>query len=326
VLANDHLKPNSQIAAVQYDGDDGTFSVAADGRSLVFTPDTDYFGYVTAKYLVDVPGRGRREAVVSVYVSGVTDAPRPVDDQFDVLPGQMDIALDVLKNDVDPDDRPGYMIGPIGVAPVLVRTFVMNAVSDAEVHSNAVQPGGNILLGHTNHVVFFPGIKLRDSLRIVAIGATSRGGSAAISTDGDKILYTPAAGYIGEETFTYTVRSHEGLTAEANVTIVVGPAPNEVGQNDARLRAIDARRIRRAEPDQPAGANPAVVQGLRVSPQVARRLSRESVAAAHDAALRAPTGNRKVARVRAVPPEDAVAANVQAAPGPVIVLARRTAE
>jgi hypothetical protein len=315
---------------VQYDGDDGTFSVAADGRSLVFTPDADYFGYVTAKYFVDVPGRGRREAVVSVYVSGVTDAPRPVDDQFDVLAGQMNFALDVLKNDVDPDDHPGYMIGPIGVAPVLVRTFAVNAVSDAEVYSSAVQLGGNMLLGDTlgdtNRVVFFPGIKLRDSLKIVAIGATSRGGAAAMSPDGDKIVYTPAAGYIGEETFTYTVRSHEGLTAEATVTIVVGPAANEVGQNDARLRAIDARRIRRAEPDQPAGANPAVVQGIRVSPQAARRLSRESVAAAHDAALRAPTGNRQVARVRAVPAEAAVAANVQAAPGPVVVSARRTAE
>lgn len=322
VLANDHLQPNAQIAAVQYDGDDGTFAIAADGRSLVFTPDADFFGYVTAKYSVDVPRRGRHEAFVTVQVTGINDAPRPVDDQFDVLVGQSAVALNVLANDVDPDDPPVYLLRPVTGPIVIGRPLAANAVSDVEVYSSPVQLDGE-MLGMPRVIV--PGITftLRDSLKIVAVGATSRGGLATISTDGEKIVYTPAEGYTGEETFTYTVRSHEGLTAEATVTITVGPAANQVGQNDARVQAIETRRIRREEPGNPAVANPPVVHGLRITSQTSRRLVREAAAAAHDAVLRATAGDRQAMRVRANPAAAPLAANVQAAPGPVVVSARR---
>ncbi|MDS4041936.1 MAG: Ig-like domain-containing protein, partial [Candidatus Competibacter sp.] len=47
-------------------------------------------------------------------------------------------------------------------------------------------------------------------------------GTAAIS--GNAILYTPAAGYSGPDSFSYTVRDGAGQTASAPVTVTVTPA------------------------------------------------------------------------------------------------------
>ena len=64
-------------------------------------------------------------------------------------------------------------------------------------------------------------IRIR-SLKIIAVGTPSHGGVVTITAEGEKLSYTPAAGYNGIETFTYTVKADNGLTAEATVTVTVG--------------------------------------------------------------------------------------------------------
>ena len=54
---------------------------------------------------------------------------------------------------------------------------------------------------------------------ITAVGPTEHGGTLTIRGDGKAILYTPAAGYTGEDSFTYTV---DGVL-QANVTLSVAP-------------------------------------------------------------------------------------------------------
>ncbi len=62
-----------------------------------------------------------------------------------------------------------------------------------------------------------------DTKTITAIGATNHGGTVSIVGAGanNTLSYTPAAGYVGTETFTYTMRDTAGLTSTATVTVTV---------------------------------------------------------------------------------------------------------
>ena len=62
-------------------------------------------------------------------------------------------------------------------------------------------------------------------LRITAISMGDRGGSVSIDEFGQQLLYTPAAGFEGIETFTYTIETADGLTDTATVTVRVGAVP-----------------------------------------------------------------------------------------------------
>jgi hypothetical protein len=325
VLANDHVGPNARIAEVVYDGDDAELAIADDGRSLVFTPAADFFGYVAARYAVDVPGRGRREATVSVYVEGVDDAPRPADDAFEVIAGQADVALDVLANDVDPDRGGGIVIHPIYDGQPAFRIGATYAVDNAAVTAGWNAPEATVTFAEA--LTIRPP-HLYGPLRVVHVSAASQGGTVTITEAGDKVLYTPAAGFAGAETFTYRVQAANGLTAEAVVTVSVAlpasdPPVNEpAGNRDAlRLAAIE-RRVRYREVDARTD-RPPVMQGIRASSPTGRRIARDAVGAAHDAALRAMTAERHVARRQGVV-AGPTQPTAQAAVAPLVAAARRS--
>ncbi|MBX3700927.1 MAG: tandem-95 repeat protein [Dokdonella sp.] len=63
-----------------------------------------------------------------------------------------------------------------------------------------------------------------DSLSIVAVGTPAHG-SAVIS--GGDIVYTPAAGYIGSDSFSYTIEDGHGGSASAMVVVTVGAPANQ---------------------------------------------------------------------------------------------------
>jgi hypothetical protein len=60
-----------------------------------------------------------------------------------------------------------------------------------------------------------------DSFTITAVGATSNGGVVAIVGAGSSLTYTPAAGFAGTETFTYTITDSAEGTDSANVSVTV---------------------------------------------------------------------------------------------------------
>ncbi|MCA9245735.1 MAG: tandem-95 repeat protein [Planctomycetales bacterium] len=65
------------------------------------------------------------------------------------------------------------------------------------------------------------------TLSITGITQGSAGGTVAIN--GDQILYTAATGFVGTETFTYTIEDSDSLTDTATVTVsVAAPADNVV--------------------------------------------------------------------------------------------------
>jgi len=73
-----------------------------------------------------------------------------------------------------------------------------------------------------------------NTLTIVAIGELSGEGTATISQDGKKILYTPAPNFVGTETFTYTIENQDGTTDTATITVTVLPMNDPpIGVDDA---------------------------------------------------------------------------------------------
>lgn len=60
-----------------------------------------------------------------------------------------------------------------------------------------------------------------ETLQVTAVGTPSSGGTVTIGTAGANLRYTPASGFIGTETFTYTISDGE-LTSTATVTVNVG--------------------------------------------------------------------------------------------------------
>ncbi|MGX5735820.1 Ig-like domain-containing protein [Bosea thiooxidans] len=62
-----------------------------------------------------------------------------------------------------------------------------------------------------------------DTLTILSV-ASGTGGTVALDDDGN-IVFTPAAGFEGEATFSYTVSDGKGGTATAAVTVTVSPEP-----------------------------------------------------------------------------------------------------
>jgi uncharacterized secreted protein with C-terminal beta-propeller domain len=67
-----------------------------------------------------------------------------------------------------------------------------------------------------------PTLRNSISLKIVGVSTGSQGGQITITSD-NKLLYTPAAGFAGEEKFTYTVRDSTGHEDTAEVTVQVAP-------------------------------------------------------------------------------------------------------
>jgi hypothetical protein len=72
-------------------------------------------------------------------------------------------------------------------------------------------------------------------LTITAVGTatsttfvTPNGGRVTISSDSQRLLYTPRAGFSGSEQFTYTASNSVGLTSSAVVTVQVGSVPKDV--------------------------------------------------------------------------------------------------
>ncbi|MCG8651966.1 MAG: Ig-like domain-containing protein, partial [Pirellulales bacterium] len=50
---------------------------------------------------------------------------------------------------------------------------------------------------------------------------TQGSGGGTVSIDGDRIRYTPSSGFVGNETFTYTITDSDGLTDTASVVVTV---------------------------------------------------------------------------------------------------------
>lgn len=79
-----------------------------------------------------------------------------------------------------------------------------------------------------------------ETLTVTAVGTPTAGGTVTIESGGGAVLYTPATGFTGTDTFTYTI-SDGTLTSQATVTVNVATSnPPPTAVNDAFTVVEDA--------------------------------------------------------------------------------------
>ncbi|WP_165921878.1 Ig-like domain-containing protein, partial [Natronoflexus pectinivorans] len=172
VLSNDYDVDNtideltlSISVAPQY----GTAEISTTPRGIIYTPNPGYFGTDQFIYRLTDPEGLWDEATVYLTITWVNSPPEPQDNHFGPV-REEGMLLNVLENDIDPDDN----IDPSTVTIV-------------------VQP---------------------------------QHGNITVNSDGS-IFFLPEEGYIGSDSFVYSVCDTEGACGDATVTldIIAGNEP-----------------------------------------------------------------------------------------------------
>jgi uncharacterized secreted protein with C-terminal beta-propeller domain len=252
VLANDHFNRGyagpAVITGVELVSGSGVVSIQ-NGRTLLFDPSAADSHII--RYTVD----GKYESTVSVYIRNVVFADQVVVDQnsparqVDVLAndfhlqyptysypgpriitgvtqsvhgGTVTIAADKKSVYYEP---PTDYFGPDsftytvdGFMTATVSMEVIRRVRDDQFRVDAAD-GPQTLPVLVNDLF---GANYSGPGHITAVTATSAGGTATIGADGRSVVYTPAAGFVGTDTFTYTVDG--ALKAEVKVIVDAPPS------------------------------------------------------------------------------------------------------
>ncbi len=276
VLANDTDDGgNAALTVVQVSTPDqgGSATINADNRTIDYVPAAGFTGTETFTYTVYDNDAGTATGTVTVTVAA-NQPPVASDDTATVQAGASQ-TIGVLANDSDPDgdtltitavgapDNGGSAVingnaidytpaagftgtetftytisdGKGGNDTANVTVTVTTAPNQPPVASDdtaTVQAGAT----QTLNVLANDSDPDGDTLTITAVGAPDNGGSAVIN--GNAIDYTPAAGFAGTETFSYTVSDGKGGNDTANVTVTVTTTPNQppvAGDDTATVQA-----------------------------------------------------------------------------------------
>ncbi|MHA7246763.1 Ig-like domain-containing protein [Arthrobacter tecti] len=260
VLANDtdnNGQPLSIVAGsltvpTDADGQIRGSAEIVDGQ-VRYTPPAGFSGAVTFDYTV-TDGMGGTSTDVGMVSIVVENAPPTAENDLATTETDTPVTIDVLANDTDPNGttlqivgtgtaedgrvtvepdgtvtyyapNPGfkgtdtftYMVsdGNGGTDEGTVTVTVKNAAPTVT-NERRSTPGGTavgvpVLINDTD--------PNGDPLAIADFQATTPNGT--ITQQGDELIYTPAAGFQGTDTFTYTVSDGDGGTTEGTVTIEV---------------------------------------------------------------------------------------------------------
>jgi gliding motility-associated-like protein len=234
------------------------------GGFFVYTPNPDFYGTDSFTYFANDGTQNSAPITVHVTVLPINDAPIALDDAKSTdEDNAVDVAVLANDTDVD-DVLNGNMImiatAPThGTVSVNVATGIVSYTPNANYNGSdsftyQVKDGSNALSNvATVSVTVFPvndtPIAAGDlvttpediaiSIPVLAndtdvengldaasliILASPTNGSAVVEPATGKILYTPSSNFNGNDSFTYTVKDIEGLTAAtATVTITVTP-------------------------------------------------------------------------------------------------------
>lgn len=203
LLENDHLSSNGErltIDSITQPTRGGEVQVSRNGRRVIFTPTDNYTGYVNFTYTAIDEVRGEQTATVSLYVENTPDKPTANDDVFSINPDTQGTLINVRANDVNPD------------ASIQIPYAISIIDCDCAYAS-------------LNDFAWNPHYNKR--LTITKLSTPDQGGSVELDPYG-QLRYTPAEGFVGYETFRYTIQTQYGRRDTATVTIVVGDAAGTV--------------------------------------------------------------------------------------------------
>jgi cytochrome c peroxidase len=235
----------------------GTVRIDPLGDQLLYTPPTGFVGFVNISYTIS-DGALTSTNVATVKVNR---APTAVDDTVTVAANSAGSQLWVLNNDRDAnvddvlflaainqpakgeaivDPSGTYIIytpdpgatGPDTITYVASDGFL---VSFARIHITIAE--GNAPPVAADDSFDVPPDSMNNQLMVldndydpdgdnlvVASVTSAANGVASVGPGGAYVLYTPNAGFQGQDSFSYTVRDPSGAEATANVSVTVPPS------------------------------------------------------------------------------------------------------
>ena len=251
-------------------GTNGIVSYNSETGIVTYTPALNFHGTANFTYTISDGNSGTATGTVNITVSSVNDAPEAADDSVTVSEDAVGVTLTVLANDSDVDGdaltitgvtqpaRGEVLVadegGALTYTPVLndhgevsctytisdgnggtdtaTVTITIDAVNDAPVAVNDAatmvedDPQTSIdVLANDSDVD-------GDTLTVTAVSNVQHG-TAQTEPGGTAVLFTPAADFHGDASFTYTVSDGGGGTDSADVVITVSSV------NDAPIANAD---------------------------------------------------------------------------------------
>ncbi len=229
-------------------------SVLSSRTGLSYIPDEGFQGVDSFTYIVSDGNGGSDSATVTVSVAGVNDAPL-AEDNSAITDEGLAVRIPVLLNDSDPDDDvlaiqsvtvpengtaiiengdivytpfPGFdgvdqfsytVTDPLGgtdTALVFVAVAAVNDPPVAQNDSTAIRAGQSATIPVLDNDTDPEG----EALQIIAVEQPANG---SVEIAGSTLFYAPNAGFVGTDSFAYTIEDAEGATSRATVTVGVDP-------------------------------------------------------------------------------------------------------
>ncbi len=269
VLANDtDVDGNTLSVTAATNGANGTVTFTATGVS--YTPNANFNGSDSFTYTISDGNGGTDTATVSVTVGGANDAPDAVNDSATVVEDSSANAINVLANDTDGDgdtlvvtaatngangtvtftatgvsytpnanfsgsDSFTYTIsdGNGGTDTATVRVTV-TGVNDAP---DAVNDSATVAEDSSNNPI---NVLVNDTDvdgNTLSVTAVTQGANGTVTFTATGVSYSPAANFVGSDSFTYTISDGNGGTDTATVSVTVG------GTNDAPVAVNDSATV-----------------------------------------------------------------------------------
>lgn len=258
VLAND-TDPNGDVLSIVSFNQGANGSVVQVGTDLVYTSVAGFTGTDTFTYVIQDPAGNQSTATVTVTVGAATsNTPVVKDDTASTTAGES-VDINVLANDSEPN---GNALTVTGVGAATNGTVTQNGNSvvytpnagftgDDQFTYTIRDTDGNTATGNVFVRVNTPGGNLNAQADLYTVDMNSTANSfdvlsnddvpasggvtitiiagpshGAAGVSGDRVVYTPAAGYTGADKLTYRLTDSRGYTTETDVNITVSSTIN----------------------------------------------------------------------------------------------------
>lgn len=255
-LANDSDPDGDPLSLVALGMPEAGSVAVLDGRGLRYAPRTGFTGQDSFTYTVRDPKGASASATVRIRVGTPNRPPVAGRDRITATTG-VPVTIDLVANDFDPDgdpitvtalgtpehgslsflgqgrvtytsapgfegtDRFDYTIGDgrggFATGEVEILVSRSNAAPVARDDGATTEAGTPVTLDLLANDTDPDG----DPLTLVGLSVPARG-RLAVAAD-RRVTYTPDAGFVGQDSFTYTVRDSRGATASATATVTVTP-------------------------------------------------------------------------------------------------------
>ena len=266
VLANDtDLEGDTLTAVLVTQASHGTVTLEEDG-SFSYVPNANYNGTDSFVYKANDGTADSGNVTVTLTITAVNDAPTVVADAYSVDEDStltVTAANGVLKNDTDVDSSSFTAVlvgnpshGTVDLEPdgsfvytpaanyfgtdtftykatdgsatsgTATVTITVNAKPDDPTASNDTYSVTNDGTSQLFDVLANDTSAPDDTQTLTITSVTQGSAGGTVTIENNKICYTPAAGKVGQETFTYTIKDTDNRTDTATVT-VTNAAPSE---------------------------------------------------------------------------------------------------